>query len=133
MTTSEQRVWSNYPVSPGSILKEEIEHRSISHRELATMMGCPKALVDDIIAERTTVIPEIADDIQKALGIKAHLWLNLEAGYRATLARNEQVAIEGPNHTCDLGDNCPTRQTYEEYEVAEDTEIPASILMDEGE
>ena len=135
MTTNEQRVWSNYPVSPGSILKEEIDYRGISHRELATMMGCSKSSVDDIIAAKTAVTPNIATDIEKALGIKAYLWTNLEASYRATLAHNQLVAREGPNHTCDLGDDCPARQTYEEDEDEEDeeAEIPARMLMDDGE
>ena len=133
MTTREQRVWSNYPVSPGSILKEEIDYRGISHRELATMIGCSKSSVDDIIAAKTAVTPHIADDIEKALDIKAYLWLNLEAGYRATLAHNKQVAADGANHTCDLGDDCPARQTYEEDEEDEEAEIPARMLMDEGE
>ena len=133
MTTNEQRVWSNYPVSPGSILKEEIDYRGISHRELATMMDCSNSLVDDIIAERAPVTSQIAADIEKALGIKAYIWTNLETSYRITLAHNQLVAREGPNHTCDLGDDCPTRQTYDDEDEDEQAEIHASVLPYEGE
>ena len=133
MTTREQRVWSNYPVSPGSILKEEIDYRGISHSELATMMDCSNSLVDDIVAERAPVTSQIAADIEKALGIKAYIWTNLETSYRITLAHNQLVAREGPNHTCDLGENCPARRTYDDDEEDQEAEIPARMLMDEGE
>ena len=135
MTTNEQRVWSNYPVSPGSILKEEIDYLGISHRELATMMDCSNSLVDDIIAERAPVTSQIAADIEKALGIKAYIWTNLETTYRITLAHNQLVAREGPNHTCDLGDDCPARRTYDDEDEDTHDKQPhdASILMDDGE
>ena len=98
MTTNEQRVWSNYPVSPGSILKEEIDYLGISHRELATMMDCSNSLVDDIIAERAPVTSQIAINIEKALGIKAYIWTNLETSYRITLAHNQLAARRPQPH-----------------------------------
>ena len=97
-------------------------------------MGHPQSLIEDIISERTTVTTEIADDIERALGIDSQFWLNMEAGFRATLAHNELVARAGPNHACDLGEDCPTLQTYDDDEAdEEESEISAGILMDEGE
>ncbi len=41
---------------------------------------------------------------------------------------------EGTAHTRDLGENCPTQQTYDDDEAdKEESEISAGILMDEGE
>ena len=58
----------------------------------------------------------------------------MEVGFRATLAHNELVAREGPNHACDLDEDCPTQQTYDDDEAdEEESEISAGILMDEGE
>ena len=45
-----------------------------------------------------------------------------------------RVFRERPIHTCDLGENCPTQQTYEDEEdEEEESEISAHMLMDEGE
>ena len=132
MKTERKLVSSDHPLPPGRILRREIEYRGVSREELANQMGRPVEVIDHIINADTPVTPDIARAIEKALDIKAYLWLNLEASYRATLAHNKQVAADGPNHTCDLGDDCPTRQTYEEDED-EEAEIPARMLMDEGE
>ena len=138
MTSNEQRVWSTFPVSPGSILKEEIDYRGISNRQLSAMMGCSQSLIENIIDEQTPVTAKIAADIENALGIKAYIWLNLEAGFRATLAHNEIVAREGPDHACDLGEECPARQTYDDDEdgladTYDEQPSRANILRDEGE
>ena len=141
MTSSEQRVWSNLPVSPGSVLKEEIDYRGISHGQLSAMMGCSQSLIENIINEQTPVTAKIADDIENALGINSQIWLNLEAGFRATIAHNELVAREGPDHPCDLGQDCPARQNHDDEDDDEDEYAStsdeqssrASILRDEGE
>ena len=133
MKTERKLVSSDHPLPPGRILRREIEYRGVSREELANQMGRPVEVIDHIISADIAVTPCIATDIEKALGINATIWTNLEASYRATLAHNKQVAADGPNHTCDLGDDCPTRQTYEEDEDEEDAEIPARMLMDEGE
>ena len=43
----------------------------------------------------------------------------MEVGFRATLAHNELVAREGPNHARDLGEDCPSLQTYDDDEEAD--------------
>lgn len=133
-------VYSNHPLSPGRILRREIEYRGISQNDLANQMGCSAQLVDDIINADTPVTPEIAGAIEKALGIKAYLWTNLEASYRATIAHNELIEREGPIHDCHMGEECPTQQNYEDDEDEDDEfaygydERPSSagILRDEG-
>ena len=133
MKTERKLVSSDHPLPPGRILRREIEYRGVSREELANQMGRPVEVIDHIISADIAVTACIATDIEKALGINATIWTNLEASYRATLAHNKQVAADGANHTCDLGDDCPTRQTYEEDEDEEDAEIPARMLMDDGE
>ena len=135
MTTNQTPVYSNHPLPPGRILRREIEHRDISRQALADQMGCSIELVNDIISGAASVTPDIAADIQSALGIKAYLWLNLETTYRATLAHNELVTRQGPNHTCDLGPTCPSRiaTTHDQDETYDEETTSANILMDEGE
>ena len=89
MATSSHYTWSDLPVSPGSVLKEEIEYRSISEKELASLMGRPVQVINEIILGKKEVTHITAIEIQKALGISAQFWLNLESAYRATLAKQE--------------------------------------------
>ena len=89
MKTEHPRVYSNDPLPPGRILRREIEYRGVSRNELARQMGRPVELVNGVINADIPVTPDIARAIEKALGIKAYLWTNLEASYRATLAHNQ--------------------------------------------
>ena len=96
--------------------------------------------MDDIINADTPVTQEIANAIEKALGIKACLWMNLESSYQATIAHNDLVARDGLDHACDLGEDCPSRQTYDDEDDDDEDEFTAdeqpsraNILMDEEE
>ena len=134
MMTSQRLVWSDHPLPPGRVLRREIEAREMTITELAELTRRSSGEIDGVINARVAVTDAIASDLERALGIPAYLWIRLEAGYRATLAHNELVAREGPIHTCDLGENCPTQQTYEDEEdEKEESEISAHMLMDEGE
>ena len=103
------------------------------------MMDRPVRLVNDIIDASIPVTHDIAADIEKALGIKAYLWTNLEASYRATVAHNDLVAREGPMHECHMGEDCPSRLTHLEDDeddgtfTYDDAPSSANVLMDEGE
>ena len=99
MAISPNHVWSDYPVSPGSVLREEIEHRGMTQEELAGLMGKPSQVIDKIIRGREAITPTTASEIQKALGISAQFWLNLEASYRMTLSRQEAaIQVAGQPH-----------------------------------
>ena len=80
---------SKVPVSPGSILKDEIEYLGITQKELANRMGRPTQAINEIINGKKAVTPETALELESVLGIKAHIWTNLEAGYRLALARSK--------------------------------------------
>ena len=92
MTISADHVWSDLPVSPGSVLEEEIEARSMTQKELAGRMGRPPQVVNEIIRAKKAITPETALELEKVLGMSAQLWINLESAYRMTLARNQERA-----------------------------------------
>ncbi len=83
---------SDLPVPPGSVLKDEIDFRGITQKELANRMGRPQQAISEIVNGKKAVTAETALELERVLGIKAHIWVNLEAGYRLTLARNEENA-----------------------------------------
>ena len=92
MTTTEPRAYSDMPIPPGEVLAEELEARGMTQRELAARLGRPAQAVNEIIKGKKAITAETALELEKALGIGAHFWANLEADYRITLARNRQRA-----------------------------------------
>ena len=92
MATNSQRIWSDLPIPPGEVLEEELEERGMSQRELATLMGRPPQAINEIIRGKKAVTAETALGLERALGIDAGFWMNLETTYRLTLARNKERA-----------------------------------------
>ena len=68
--------------------------------ELAELLGQPIGALDGIISWERAITPETAAGLARAMGITAQFWLNLEAKYRATLARN---AMREPALETELG------------------------------
>ena len=87
MMTDDQRVFSNRPTPPGALLVRELDFRGIALPEFAAAIGQPLAVVRAQADGEQPLAPELAADLERALGIPAQLWLNLEDKYRATLAR----------------------------------------------
>ena len=133
MKTKARYVWSNLAIHPGESLAEEIEFRGISVEELACLTNQTPRLICAIIRGEKPISPKLATALDSSLEIPAQFWLNLQSKYDLTLAHNELVAREGPDHACDLGDDCPARKTYDVDEEDEESEISAGMLMDEGE
>lgn len=88
MTTDGERIYSNLAIPPGEGLLEEIECRGISPSELAEMLGLSADAMNEVFAGDRAITPDIAVCLANALGISAQFWLNGEALYRATIARN---------------------------------------------
>ena len=88
MTTSNEPLYSDWAIPPGEGLLEEIEYRGIPRDQLAASLSLPVEAVDELISGERAITPDIAVSLEVTLGISAQLWLNLEARYRATIARN---------------------------------------------
>lgn len=50
-------------------------------------MGRPAQVINEIIKAKKAITPDTALGLEKALGIAAEFWTNLEANYRMPLAR----------------------------------------------
>ncbi len=59
----------------------------MSQKELAELMSRPYQVISEIVRDKKRITAETALDLEQALGIPAHLWLNLEADYQLTKAR----------------------------------------------
>ncbi len=95
MTTSDETLYSDLAIPPGEGLLEEIEFRGISPRELAASLRLPVEAVNELTGGDRAITPDIAASLESALGVSAQSWLNLEARYRTTLARQWEKTGHG--------------------------------------
>ena len=91
MTTERvAQITSNLPIPPGEILEEELETIGMTQAELATRTGRPAQAINEIIRGKKTLTHDTALELEKVLGIPAHIWTNLESQYRLTLAQAQE-------------------------------------------
>jgi HTH-type transcriptional regulator/antitoxin HigA len=74
-------------VSPGRIIRKELEARGWSQVDLARILGRPEQTVSEIVQGRKKITPETAIGLAQAFGTSAEMWLGLEARYRLAEAR----------------------------------------------
>lgn len=76
-----------YTPRPGEILAVELAARGWSQRQFAAIIDRPPQVVNEILRAKKQITPETALRIAAALDTSPELWLNLEADYRLSLAR----------------------------------------------
>jgi addiction module HigA family antidote len=82
------------PTHPGEVIKEEIEYRGVSQRDLARRMGVPYMAVNEVLNGRRRVSPEFAILIEAALGIEADMFVRMQMRYDMQVARRDKRLIE---------------------------------------
>lgn len=90
------RVWPDLPVHPGEVLADELEARGMTQRELAAALGRPVQVVNGIARGKKAITADTAVALERALGISAKMWMNLQADYELTLAFNRVAGQELP-------------------------------------
>jgi addiction module HigA family antidote len=85
---------SSFTVSPGSVLRHEIEEAlGISQDQLAAALGVSRLTINEIVNEKRTVTAEMALRLSKALGTDARFWLNLQQDVDLSRARQKLGAM----------------------------------------
>lgn len=74
-------------VPPGETLLEVLENKGMTQTELANRTGRPLKTINEIVKGETAITAETAIQFEQTLGVPAHIWNNLESGYREILAR----------------------------------------------
>ena len=92
------------PVHPGRILRQEfLEPAGISQYRLAKATGLSQVQIGNILRGRRGITAETALRLERALGMSAQTWMNLQTLYdleRATL--DEGARIERTTQRLDL-------------------------------
>lgn len=66
---------------PGKYLKDALEEKNMTYQEFAFKTGIPEETVNNIILEKKSVTPEIADKLSAFFGSSSTLWMNLQKAY----------------------------------------------------
>lgn len=79
---------------PGELLKDEIECRHISQKQLAADMGVSYTVLNDIVNGKRSVNIKFALLCEAALGIPAHILTGLQAEYDMQTARQDKSFLK---------------------------------------
>lgn len=85
---------SFHPVHPGEILNEELLERGITSKELAGRVGISPQNMSDYITGRRSFTVDFSCKLEEVLGIKARMWMDLQANYEITKRRVEGLSEE---------------------------------------
>jgi HTH-type transcriptional regulator/antitoxin HigA len=80
----------DYAVPPGETLKELLEERGMTQRDLAARTGLSTKHVSQLIHGLVPLSADIAQRLETVVGTPARLWNRMEADYRTTLQRLRQ-------------------------------------------
>ena len=75
---------------PGDTLLETLEAMGMSQVELAARMGVPEKHVSAVVKGKSSISEDTALRLERALGIDALFWRNLEHLYRRHLDEQEE-------------------------------------------
>lgn len=68
----------DYAVLPGETLREVLESKGMSQSELAKRTGMPARTIRGIIRGSVASTPDTAMQLERAVGVPANLWNNLQ-------------------------------------------------------
>jgi len=77
-------------VSPGQIIKDELDERGWTQKDLAEIMGRPYQAINEIIRSTKQITPQTARELAQAFGTSPEFWLNLEMKYQLHKSPKEE-------------------------------------------
>ena len=89
---------SSMLIHPGEMLKDEIESRNITQKDLAKRMGVSYTVFNEILNGKRPITTDYALLLEAALGIDAGIWLRLQADYNMQKAKSDKTFIARLEH-----------------------------------
>ena len=71
---------------PGELIKDELKERKLTQKKLAEMTGIKASVISETISGKRSVSMNMAVALEKALGIPAEMWMNLQTQYNLDTA-----------------------------------------------
>lgn len=80
------RALSNLAVPPGEYLAEVLAHLGMTKDDLAHRMGLSATHLGPIFSGEEAITPDTALQLERTVGVPAHIWMGLKTEYRLALA-----------------------------------------------
>ena len=77
-------------IHPGEMIKDEIQARGLTQKELAQQMGVSYTVFNEILNGKRPVTTEYALLLEAVLGTNANIWLRLQADYNMQKVRQDK-------------------------------------------
>ncbi len=78
------------PLHPGLVLREVyMKEMGLTHTTLAKLCGCSHRKINEIVNQKRAISPEIAIELEEALGTTAEMWVRMQADYDLWVAREK--------------------------------------------
>jgi HTH-type transcriptional regulator/antitoxin HigA len=84
---------ANWTVHPGLYIKEEMEEREWSQRDLAFILGCSEQAINPILNGKRGISPEMAKAFGEAFDVPAEFFANLQQAYDLAQARTPDPSV----------------------------------------
>lgn len=78
-------------IHPGETLKEMLEDKEMSQRELAIRTSVTEPYISNIVKGKKPISVSFAKKLEYALGVDASFWINLQSNYEKELADYEEL------------------------------------------
>lgn len=85
---------SSLLIHPGEMIKDELEARGITQKELAQQMGVSYTVFNEIVNGKRPVTTEYALLLEALLGTSASIWLSLQADYNMQKVRQDKSFMQ---------------------------------------
>src|ERR1700741_1574885 len=84
---------TSWVVHPGVFIKEEMEARGWSQRDLAFILGCSEQAINPILNGKRGISPEMAKAFGLAFDVPAEFFANLQQAYDLSQARTPDPSV----------------------------------------
>ena len=94
---------------PGELIKDELKERGMTQKQLAAETGIKPSVLSETINGKRSLWLNVAVALEKALGIPADIWMNMQTQYNLDTAQiserdnqHETIAVTIPVRDRDL-------------------------------
>ena len=77
------------PTHPGELLKDELEARNMTQKELAKRLNYSYSVINKVINGKRSFPTELALMLEELWGTKAYVWINLQSAYTLQVTRSD--------------------------------------------
>ena len=75
---------------PGEMIKDELKERNMTQKKLSELTGIKPSVLSETINGKRSISLSVAMALEKALGIPAEIWMNLQTQYDIDSANIEE-------------------------------------------